>query len=196
MRTFNIFAIASLAYAANCRVLEATTEGEAFIVVNIEGGDADLETLTSSDLGDVVPGLADLLEGISVKELPMGEDALKEGTAGEAIIAAEIDGPDHDDASCLKETTYRGLPEQPACPSGFDQIALSCLQHCDSGYDQFGAMCEQRCPSGFRDNGAFCAKTQFEWSGPWYARRMVFTQDCPDGMQDWGIVCKKDEYAR
>jgi len=48
----------------------------------LEGGDANLETLTSSDLGDEVPGLAAFLEGISVKELPMGEDALREGTAG------------------------------------------------------------------------------------------------------------------
>ena len=144
MRTFNIFAIASLAYAANCRVLEATSEGEQVIIA----------------------------------------------------VAGLNDGPDHDDASCLKESTYRGLPLDPACPSGFDKIALSCLKHCDSGYDNFGAMCEQSCPSGFRDDGAFCAKTQTRWTGPWYRRRLEFTQDCPHGMQDWGITCKKDEYAR
>jgi hypothetical protein len=142
MRNFNIFAIASLAYAANCRVLQSTSEGEVI------------------------------------------------------IAPAELGSPNHDDASCLKETTYRGLPEQPFCPSGYDQVALSCLKHCDSGYVNFGATCGQSCPSGFRDDGAFCAKTETKWTGPWYARRLEFTQDCPNGMQDWGITCKKDEYAR
>ena len=41
-----------------------------------------LETLTSSDLGDEVKGLAVFLEGISVKELPMRENALGEGKVG------------------------------------------------------------------------------------------------------------------
>ena len=53
-----------------------------FINEVFEGGDTNLETLTSSDLGDESLSLGAFLKRISVKEFPMGEDALREGTAG------------------------------------------------------------------------------------------------------------------
>jgi len=48
----------------------------------LEKGDTFAETLSGSDLGDKESGLGTLLEGIAVHLLPMGEDALREGTSG------------------------------------------------------------------------------------------------------------------
>ena len=46
------------------------------------------------------------------------------------VTGDDGDKQEHDPLSCIQETQFRGLPTQPACPSGYDMFGLSCLKHC------------------------------------------------------------------